>query len=58
MSLRGAGQECAPGNHMVVARVADLFTLPYVIERLSPYLPLLGEAAAKCVFLTTGTLRG
>ncbi|MFD7459467.1 MULTISPECIES: SAM-dependent methyltransferase [unclassified Streptomyces] len=40
------------------AHVADLFTLPYVIERLSPYLPLLTEAAAKCVFLTTGTLRG
>jgi methyltransferase (TIGR00027 family) len=40
------------------ARVADLFTLPYVVQRLSPYLPLLSEAAAKCVFLTTGTLRG
>ncbi|MFB8777889.1 SAM-dependent methyltransferase [Streptomyces broussonetiae] len=39
------------------ARVADPFTLPYVIERLSPYLPLLSEAAAKSVFLTTGTLR-
>ncbi|MGW0818149.1 SAM-dependent methyltransferase [Streptomyces viridiviolaceus] len=38
------------------ARAADLFTLPYVIQRLAPYLPLLGEAAAKCVFLTTGTL--
>jgi methyltransferase (TIGR00027 family) len=40
------------------AQVADLFTLPYVVQRLSPYLPLLTEAAAKCVFLTTGTLRG
>ncbi|MER6848609.1 SAM-dependent methyltransferase [Streptomyces flaveolus] len=40
------------------ARVADLFTLPYVIQRLAPYLPLLGEAAARCVFLTTGTLGG
>jgi methyltransferase (TIGR00027 family) len=39
------------------ADVADLFTLPYVIERLSPYLPLLTEAAARCVFLTTGTVR-
>ncbi|MEV5547511.1 SAM-dependent methyltransferase [Streptomyces sp. NPDC052309] len=39
------------------ARAADLFTLPYVVQRLAPYLPLLGEAAAKCVFLTTGTLR-
>ncbi|TXS46171.1 SAM-dependent methyltransferase [Streptomyces sp. uw30] len=39
------------------ARVADLFTLPYVIQRLSPYLPLLTEAAAKCAFLTTGTLK-
>ncbi|NUP20802.1 MAG: SAM-dependent methyltransferase [Streptomyces sp.] len=39
------------------ARVADLFTLPYVVQRLSPYLPLLTEAAAKCVFLTTGTLK-
>ncbi|MEU3732421.1 SAM-dependent methyltransferase [Streptomyces sp. NPDC033538] len=38
------------------ARVADLFTLPYVVQRLAPYLPLLSEAAAKCVFLTTGTL--
>ncbi|AQS70767.1 SAM-dependent methyltransferase [Streptomyces pactum] len=38
------------------AGVADLFTLPYVIERLSPYLPLVGAAAANCVFLTTGTL--
>lgn len=40
------------------ARVADLFTLPYVIQRLSPYLPLLTEAAARCVFLTTGAVRG
>ncbi|MEG3628048.1 SAM-dependent methyltransferase [Streptomyces poriticola] len=40
------------------ARVADLFTLPYVVQRLSPYLPLVGDAAAKCAFLTTGTLRG
>ncbi|MFE1527678.1 SAM-dependent methyltransferase [Streptomyces rochei] len=40
------------------AGVADLFTLPYVRERLSPYIPLVGTAAAKCVFLTTGTLRG
>ncbi|MDH6623272.1 methyltransferase (TIGR00027 family) [Streptomyces sp. LBL] len=40
-----------------VARPADLFTLPYVVQRLSPYLPLLTEAAATCVFLTTGTLR-
>ncbi|ANB05157.1 hypothetical protein SAM40697_1197 [Streptomyces ambofaciens] len=39
------------------AAVADPFTLPYVIERLSPYLPMVGTAAAKCVFLTTGTLR-
>ncbi|MFG2276199.1 SAM-dependent methyltransferase [Streptomyces chartreusis] len=38
------------------AGVADLFTLPYVIQRLAPYLPLLTEAAAKCAFLTTGTL--
>ncbi|MFH8976816.1 SAM-dependent methyltransferase [Streptomyces sp. NPDC017890] len=38
------------------ARVADLFTLPYVVRRLDPYLPLLTEAAARCVFLTTGTL--
>ncbi|MEV5017514.1 SAM-dependent methyltransferase [Streptomyces sp. NPDC053780] len=38
------------------AEVADLFTLPYVVQRLAPYLPLLTEAAAKCVFLTTGTL--
>ncbi|MFD8453926.1 SAM-dependent methyltransferase [Streptomyces coelicoflavus] len=40
------------------ARVADLFTLPYAMERLALYLPLVGEAAAKCAFLTTGTLRG
>ncbi|MFE0798914.1 SAM-dependent methyltransferase [Streptomyces sp. NPDC058812] len=40
------------------AGVADLFTLPYAVERLSPYLPLIGTAAAKSVFLTTGTLRG
>ncbi|MFG2681065.1 SAM-dependent methyltransferase [Streptomyces sp. NPDC048392] len=40
------------------ARVADVFTLPYALERLSPYLPLVGEAAAECAFLTTGTLRG
>ncbi|KOX32737.1 SAM-dependent methyltransferase [Streptomyces sp. WAC8370] len=39
------------------ARVADLLTLPYARERLAPYLPLVGEAAAKCAFLTTGTLR-
>jgi len=39
------------------ARAADLLTLPYVVQRLSPYLPLLTEAAAKYVFLTTGTLR-
>ncbi|MFF0162573.1 SAM-dependent methyltransferase [Streptomyces sp. NPDC005263] len=39
------------------ARPADLFTLPYAVQRLSPYLPLLTEAAATCVFLTTGTLR-
>ncbi|GAA4815843.1 SAM-dependent methyltransferase [Streptomyces ziwulingensis] len=38
------------------AAVADLFTLPYVVQRLAPHLPLLGEAAAKTVFLTTGTL--
>ncbi|PPS83104.1 SAM-dependent methyltransferase [Streptomyces sp. MH60] len=39
------------------ARVADPFTLPYAVERMSRYLPLVGEAAAKCAFLTTGTLR-
>ncbi|QOV39873.1 SAM-dependent methyltransferase [Streptomyces ferrugineus] len=44
-------------EHGWEARVADLFTLPYVVQRLSPYLPLLTEAAAKCVFLTTGTLK-
>jgi methyltransferase (TIGR00027 family) len=44
-------------EHGWEAQVADLFTLPYVIQRLSPCLPLLTEAAAKCVFLTTGTLR-
>ncbi|MFD0313533.1 SAM-dependent methyltransferase [Streptomyces flavalbus] len=40
------------------ARVADLYTLPYVVERFSRQLPLLHEVAKKCVFLTTGTLRG
>ncbi|WP_399938196.1 SAM-dependent methyltransferase [Streptomyces sp. BBFR25] len=40
------------------AGVADLFTLPYAVERLSPYLPVIGTAAAKSVFLITGTLRG
>ncbi|MEU9518970.1 SAM-dependent methyltransferase [Streptomyces sp. NPDC048224] len=40
------------------AGVADPFTLPYAVERLSPYLPLIGTAAAESVFLTTGTLRG
>lgn len=39
------------------AQVADLFTLPYVMQRLSPYLPILTAGAAECVFLTTGTLR-
>ncbi|MFE4583228.1 SAM-dependent methyltransferase [Streptomyces chartreusis] len=39
------------------AGVADLFTLPYVIQRLSPFLPLLTEDAATCAFLTTGTLK-
>lgn len=38
------------------AAVTDLFTLPYAVQRLSPYLPLLGAAAARTVFLTTGTL--
>ncbi|MEU4657093.1 SAM-dependent methyltransferase [Streptomyces sp. NPDC023723] len=38
------------------AAVADLFTLPYAVQRLAPYLPLIGEAAARTVFLTTGTL--
>ncbi|MFE2354469.1 SAM-dependent methyltransferase [Streptomyces parvulus] len=40
------------------AEVADPFTLPYLVQRLAPYLPLLTEAAAKCVFLTTGRLGG
>ncbi|HET9383468.1 MAG TPA: SAM-dependent methyltransferase, partial [Streptomyces sp.] len=40
-------------QHHWDAEVADLFTLPYAVERLSPYLPLLTEAAARCVFLTT-----
>ncbi|MFE0812409.1 SAM-dependent methyltransferase [Streptomyces sp. NPDC058794] len=40
------------------AAAADLYTLPYAVERLSPYLPLIGTAAAESVFLTTGTLRG
>ncbi|MFK0120034.1 SAM-dependent methyltransferase [Streptomyces sp. NPDC090994] len=43
-------------EHGWEAAVADLFTLPYAVRRLSPYLPLLGEAAARTVFLTTGTL--
>ncbi|MCZ9340972.1 SAM-dependent methyltransferase, partial [Streptomyces sp. TRM76130] len=38
------------------AAVTDLFTLPYAVRRLSPYLPLLGAAAARTAFLTTGTL--
>ena len=38
------------------ARVADLFTLPYVVQRLAPYLPLVSGAAAECVFLTTAAL--
>lgn len=37
------------------AQVADLFTLPYAVRRFSSYLPMLNEAAADCVFLTTGT---
>ncbi|MBZ6109638.1 MULTISPECIES: SAM-dependent methyltransferase [Streptomyces] len=37
-------------------RVADLFTLPYVVQRLAPYLPMVSEAAAGCVFLTTSGL--
>jgi methyltransferase (TIGR00027 family) len=40
------------------ATVADLFTLPYAVQRFSEYLPLLSEAAANCVFLVTGALRG
>ncbi|GGT08471.1 MULTISPECIES: SAM-dependent methyltransferase [Streptomyces] len=44
-------------EHGWEATVADLFTLPYVVQRLAPCLPLLGEAAARTVFLTTGTLR-
>ncbi|KOV70524.1 hypothetical protein ADL00_09780 [Streptomyces sp. AS58] len=44
-------------GHGWQARTADLFALPYVVQRLSPYLPLLTEADAQCVFLTTGTLR-
>ncbi|MFE6281477.1 SAM-dependent methyltransferase [Streptomyces sp. NPDC057877] len=39
------------------AQVADLYTLPYVVERFSHHLPLLHEVAKKCVFLTTGALR-
>ncbi|WP_320775347.1 SAM-dependent methyltransferase [Streptomyces sp. CRN 30] len=38
------------------ATAADLLTLPYVVERLAPYLPVLGEAATRTVFLTTGRL--
>ncbi|MGC9379418.1 SAM-dependent methyltransferase [Streptomyces sp. MH13] len=46
------------GQHGWDVRVADLFTLPYAVDRLAPYLPLVGEAAATCVFLATGTVRG
>ncbi len=43
-------------EHGWEARPADLLTLPYVVQRLAPYLPLLSEAAANAVFLVTGTL--
>ncbi|CAM5233858.1 SAM-dependent methyltransferase [Streptomyces fumanus] len=44
-------------GHHWDARVADPFTLPYAVERLGPCLPMLPEAAARTVFLITGTLR-
>jgi methyltransferase (TIGR00027 family) len=43
-------------GHHWDAQVADLFTLPYAVQRLGPYLPLLSETAVKTVFLMTGTL--
>jgi methyltransferase (TIGR00027 family) len=42
-------------GHGWQARTADLFGLPYAVERFSPCLPLLGETDTDCVFLVTGT---